>query len=265
MSMASFGQLSLPEFLEQNRDDQNLWLFLLIPKTAGSSLSTELSRELAPYRNIHIDYTRKDVGRPTQIQDAVDRFLSDATTTRFRSASGHITMQHASQIRGAIPRTKAFTFLRDPVARVISDFRYQRTPLHPPYKEFIAKFPRIEDYVTAPQSQDKMYRFLVGDRKTPLQTGLDRVGREFTFVGTVEKYSMSFNIIFRLFGRDVMPEQHKRATPKTEDNEVEETAELRKLILDVNTLDTGLYDHFSGLLKAREQEWSDLQSTSEAA
>jgi hypothetical protein len=253
MSMASFGQLSLPEFLDQNRDDQNLWLFLHIPKTAGSSLSTELSRELAPYRNIHIDYTKKDVGRPTQIQDAVDRFLSDATTTRFRSASGHITMQHAAQIRSAIPRTKAFTFL------------YQRTPLHPPYKEFIAKFPRIEDYVTAPQSQDKMYRFLVGDRKTPLQEGLDRIGREFTFVGTVEKYPMSFNIIFRLFGRDVMPEQHKRPTPKTEDNQVEETTELRELILDVNKLDTGLYDHFSGLLKAREQEWTDLQATSKAA
>ncbi len=259
MSMASFAELSLTKFLESHRDEQNLWLFVHIPKTAGSSLSTEISRELTPYRNIHIDSNEKGVEYATQVQNAVNRFIADSGTRNFRSASGHINISHVNQIRGAVPAAKTFTFLRHPVKRLISDFRYQRTPLHPPYKEFIERFPTIESYVTSEMSQNRMYRTLVRDETVPLQEGLDQIANDFGFIGTLEMYPMSFNILFQLFGLDLMPGDHKRPTPETEHNAVEDTPELRNRILAVNALDMALYRHFAEMLRARRDQWIEMR------
>jgi hypothetical protein len=257
--MASFAELSLAKFLESHCDEQNLWLFVHIPKTAGSSLSTEISRELTPYRNIHIDSNEKGVEHGVQVQNAVNRFIADSSTRSFRSASGHITISHVSQIRDAVPAARTFTFLRHPVKRLISDFRYQRTSLHPPYQEFIEKFPTIESYVASEISQNRMYRTLVRDETVPLREGLDQIANDLTFVGTLEMYPMSFNILFRLFGLDLMPEDHKRPTPKTEHNAVEDTPELRNRILAVNALDMALYRHFAEMLRARREQWVEMR------
>jgi hypothetical protein len=259
MSMASFADLSLAKFLERQRDERNLWLFVHIPKTAGSSLSTEISRELTPYRNIHIDSNEKNVEYAMQVQNAVNRFIADSGTRNFRSASGHINIDHVNQIRRALPAAKTFTFLRHPVKRLVSDFRYQRTPLHPPYEEFIERFPTIESYVASEVSQNRMYRTLVRDEAVPLQEGLDQIANDFTFVGTLEMYPMSFNILFRLFGLDLMPEDHKRATPQTEHNAVEDTPELRNRIVAVNSLDMALYRHFAEMLRARREQWIEMR------
>ena len=259
MSMASFAGLSLAEFLESHRDEQNLWLFVHIPKTAGSSLSTEISRELTPYRNIHIDSNEKGVEHAVQVQNAVNRFIAESGSGKFRSASGHINISHVDQIHHAVPAAKTFTFLRHPVKRLISDFRYQRTPLHPPHKEFIERFPTIESYVTSEISQNRMYRTLVRDETMPLQEGIDQIARDLTFVGTLEMYPMSFNILFRLFGMDLMPGDHKRATPQTEHNAVDDTPELRNRILAVNALDVALYRHFAEMLRARREQWIEMR------
>jgi hypothetical protein len=259
MSMASFAELSLTQFLETHCDERNLWLFVHIPKTAGSSLSTEISRELTPYRNIHIDSTEKGVEHAVQVQNAVNRFIAESGSRNFRSASGHIDINHVNQIRGAVPAARTFTFLRHPVKRLISDFRYQRTPLHPPYKEFIERFPTIESYVTSEISQNRMYRTLVRDETVALQEGLDQIANDFTFVGTLEMYPMSFNILFRLFGLDLMPGDHKRATPQTEHNAIEDTPELRNRILAANSLDMALYRHFAEMLRARREQWIEIR------
>jgi len=259
MSMARFAELSLASFLESHRDEKNLWLFVHIPKTAGSSLSAEISRQLAPYRNIHIDSSEKGVEHAVQVQNAVDRFIAECSTRSFRSASGHINSSHVDQIRAAVPAAKTFTFLRHPVKRLISDFRYQRTPLHPPYKDFIERFPTIESYVMSEISQNRTYQTLVRDATVPLQEGIDQIANGYTFVGTLEMYPMSFNILFRLFGLELMPEDHKRATPKTEHNAVEETPELRNRILAVNSLDMALYRHFADMLRARRDQWIEMR------
>jgi hypothetical protein len=257
--MTRFAELSLAEFLESHRDKQDLWLFVHIPKTAGSSLSTEISRKLIPYRNIHIDSSEKNVEYAVQVQNAVNRFIADSETRRFRSASGHINIGHVNHIRSAIPAAKAFTFLRHPVKRLISDFRYQRTPLHPPYKEFIERFPTIESYVASEISQNRMYKTLVRDEKMPLQEAFKQVADDFTFIGFLEMYPMSFNILFRLFGLDSMPEDHKRPTPETQDNAVEDTPELRNRILMANAQDMVLYRHFADKLRARRDQWVEMR------
>jgi hypothetical protein len=45
-----------PQCLAIEEDDGNFWLFIDIPMTAGSSHAAEISRELRPYCNIHVEY-----------------------------------------------------------------------------------------------------------------------------------------------------------------------------------------------------------------
>ena len=260
--MAAFRRDPLSDFLDGNRDSSNLWLFLHIPKTAGSSLSAEIAKMMQPYRNIHVDYKNTDVPPRLQKQSVVDRFITDAQTLSFRSASGHIMMRHAQQVRTAFPRTKFVTVLRDPVDRVISDFRYQTTPAHPPYQQFIRRFPRIEDYMELPQARNKMFRFLAMDPTASIADAINRIEHELTFVGTVEAYEMSFNILFRLFGFNLMPQQHRRKTEANEHNEVRESEELRRRIGNLNDLDVALYEHFREALNRRADQWNAMLEAS---
>jgi hypothetical protein len=242
----------LGAFLDRNFDPEALWLFVHIPKTAGSSLANEIARLRRPYRNIHVDYEDKDTPHEKQMQAAVDAFIRDAQEKRFRSASGHITAQHARQIREAVPNTRLVTVLRDPVARVISDYRYARTPSHPPYQDFIRRFPTINHYVESRNSQNKMVKHLGSGKPS-------EVFEEFTFLGALELYPMSFNILFRLMGENVMPQLHERKTEGTANNKVELTPELTREIKDANAEDVRIFNAVRDALRTQRNAWAEIR------
>jgi hypothetical protein len=200
-----------------------------------------------------------------QLQAAVDRFIDDARTTAFRSASGHITSVHARQIYEAIPTAKLITFLRDPVARVISDYRYQRTPAHPPYQKFVEQFPYLDDYIEFSDARNKTFRFLVRNHKTPIAEAIAEIEDTFTFVGLVEMYPMSFNVIFRLFGLNSLPVEHQRKTETNEFNIYEDSPELRARIGKLNELDVALFEHFRPILVEKRNEWLAIREKEKTA
>ena len=254
MAFDQFTTRGLDEFIAANRDPDALWLFVHIPKTAGSSLSNELAKLRRPYRNIHVDYTDRDVPHAEQMQRAVDRFIADAKDRRFLAASGHITIEHARQIRAEIPGTKLFTFVRETAARVISDYRYARTPKHPPYQEFIAAYPDIERYIADPRSRNKMSLHVGGGDP-------GKVFAEFDFIGALELYPLSFNVLFWLMGENVLPQLHERKTPQTADNEVAASAKLDAVIRAANPDDVRLFEAVRDALRTRRSEWNDLRRT----
>ena len=133
---------SLRDYVEAEADPEAFCLFLHIPKTAGSSLGHEIAAVLKPYRNISLDYLDESASHGVKRQRAVEAFIAELKRDGgLRSASGHITMRQALQIKRAHPRTRIVSFLRDPVRRVISDYRYQRTPAHPLHEAFIGSIP----------------------------------------------------------------------------------------------------------------------------
>lgn len=255
MSFKDFRELDLAAFLEAERDERALWLFVHVPKTAGSSLSNELARARKPYRNIHIDYTKPQVPHEQQLQSAVDDFIERARQKPHRSASGHITMKHARQIQAAIPSTKLVTVIRDPVARVISDFRYQRTPMHPPHQDFIKRFPTIWDFIEHSGSNNKIARHLAPNFNAPVDQLIEEVLSSFAFIGAVEMYPLSFSVMFKLMGQERRPELHVRKTEARPENDVEVTPELRARIRELNMIDEALYAQVMASLKARRKEW----------
>jgi hypothetical protein len=255
MGFSSFANIGLDEFIEKESAPDDLWIFIHIPKTAGSSFASELSDLRRPYRNIHVDYEDKITPHDLKLDRAVDQFINDSRATPFRACSGHISMRHVSRLREAFPRSKVVSILRNPVERVISDFRYARTPAHPPYKEFIRQFPTIESYVDSPASQNKMFKFLAPDSDIRMAELFEFLDESVSFVGLTEMYPMSFNIVMQLFGLNRLPTSHKRKTEPTKYNQVVRTPELLKRIKDANARDFAMFRFVKERLLSRREQW----------
>lgn len=260
MAFGDIAAKGLHAFLSDNRFADELCVFIHIPKTAGSSLSSELERLRRPYCNIHRRYHHGlDSVTFSRIEDEITAVIDGGALLSARSCSGHFSWVQAAPIRAARPGARAFTFLRDPVRRIISDYRYSRTPTHPTYQATIARFPTVESYVTAPETQDKMARFLMpAGVVTPAQIDAF-VSNNYAFIGLLEMYPLSFNILSRLLGSNLLPSEHKRRTQDTEDNAVDDTPELRALIARHNRRDLALYEIVRQKLVGVRQAWRDLR------
>lgn len=251
MPFADLETMELDDYLAREAQTESLWYFLHIPKTAGSSFSSELAARMRPYRNVHVDYTRTDLTAEAQMPERVSAFVREMEERRFKSASGHTSWDQLEPLRRAPFSSRFVTFLRSPEARVISDYRYQRTEMHPPHAAFIREFPTLESYVENRVSQNKMARYLMGRKMRDItpEDLIAHIGQAFTFIGLVEMYPLSFTSIFTAMGHPkVAPVEHKRKTPDTASTEVALTPALKARIRDVNALDQAAFDHVRAVL-----------------
>jgi hypothetical protein len=259
VAFGDLGSSGLGDFLATDSFTDELCVFIHIPKTAGSSLSTEIARMRPPYHNIHRRYFHGETVTFSSIEEEVASVIDSGAMASARSCSGHFTWDQAEPIRRARPDARFVTFLRDPVRRLISDYRYSRTPIHPTYRETIARFPTIESYVEARETQDKMARFMLPDDVTDHTAIKDFVKERYAFVGLLEMYPLSFNILSRLLGDNLLPSEHKRKTEDTQDNLIEDTPDLHDFILSHNPRDSDLYEIARQRLLAIREDWRTLR------
>jgi hypothetical protein len=260
-NFADFHALSLSDYLAAARDTEALWFFLHIPKTAGSSLSTEMARIRAPYHNVEIDYARPNGDHNAALAEAVASF-AHTDAAQARSASGHVPAPLLAPILEARPDARLFTLLRDPVQRVVSDYIYQTTPAHPPHEAFRRRYPSLEMYALERSEQNKMAFFLSGERSSDadFESLYRTVVKRFSFIGLVECYPMSFNIAARLMGEGGLPAEHQRRTADADRDRIAVTPSTLDLIRRVNTLDQRFYDRVAGAILPKLPEWSALQA-----
>jgi hypothetical protein len=246
---------SLDRFLEEEGDSPGaLWFFQHIPKTAGSSFRGELAQRLHPSKNLAADYKQGEETLQAQREAVLQEFIEEAGAGKYRFASGHV--QHPSVVRivEARPNTRVVTMLRDPVQRLISDYRYQLTELHPPHAEFRRRFPTFDDYARHPASQNKMYRFLMARPREPVGSVIRRMTDNYSFVGLQEKYTLSFRLMSLLLGDAAeRPSLHARKTPSTADNALDPDALPIATLRELNHLDQAIYNHFRTQFDGRRQ------------
>lgn len=235
-------------FFKRNADAPGtLWVFQHIPKTAGSSFGQEFGKRLLPAGNVHADYSDPRPARET-MEESLAAFIAELPRTPHRFVSGHLRGPQVNRIARAHGRTRLMTLLREPLARVVSDFRYMRTSAHPRREEAMQRHPRFEDYVVDPLSQNKMFRFLRRNPKSTLNETIEYLEQRFSLVGTLDQYALSCRILFRLLGEDAVPAIHANKTHGRQENEIENLDRIRARILELNALDLRLYEHFAGCL-----------------
>ena len=229
-----------------------LWLFVHVPKTAGSSLIAEAGAILQPAYNIDIDHTDTQRSYRDRFDDAVQAFIAkQADNARqaggaFRFCTGHIDARQAGMIRDAVSDVQCFTFLREPMARLVSDYRYQRSAMNTARAQFLATTPSFEAYVARPHVHNKMARSLA-PRK--LANAGDAAGcvayimREFAFVGLQEMYPLGVRALTRAMGEMREPTARVRVNDGEDDAVVLGAADEQALRA-LNALDLTIYDAF---------------------
>ena len=244
MGVGLLFESSLDRFLQEEGDTPGaLWFFQHIPKTAGSSFRGELARKLRPSKNLAVDYKQGEETLQAQREAVLQGFIAEAENYRF--ASGHVQHPAVARIVEARPNTRVVTMLRDPVQRLISDYRYQLTELHPPHAEFRRRFPTFDEYARHPASQNKMYKFLMARPREPVGSVIRRMTDSYSFVGLQEKYALSFRLMSLLLGDAAeRPSLHARKTPSTSDNALDPDALPIATLRGYNHLDQAIYDHF---------------------
>lgn len=220
-------------YLDEARDRGDLWFFVHIPKTAGSSFRAELAEMLAPNANVTA-YDGTHDAFDVRRRRAIAGFAADRTPWRF--ASGHMPCAMLGPVaaRGA----KLFTMLRDPVARVISDYRYQTTPQHPDHAAFRARCPTIEAYLDEPGERDKMLYFLAPHAGAGVAETVAHLLGSFAYVGSLETYDASFGTMMDLLDRDGTASKFLR---RSEADAIEPTTALVERIRAAHQGDVALY------------------------
>jgi len=237
-------------YFEAAHKGDPLWLFVHVPKTAGSSLNGELVPILFPNHHIYIDYSKLDPTEVSQSYEAlfdksVDKFIALAQEKRYRYCTGHINAAQVERIVAQVPNVRPVTLLRDPVSRFISDYRYQRSSMHPGNEQFSAAYPRIEDYLKLEGDWNKTAGSLLpaalresGD----VQACIDWLLSTYTFIGIQELYGLSLHVLSWFAGVPKRSKVRKRINDPTPENEVVLTYDLQQEIRARNALDIAIYD-----------------------
>ncbi len=105
-------------FLNLQPDVSAMFFFLHIPRTAGTTLNTVIRNNFAPETLISI-YDREDYR--THAAHSVEELRS------VRLIQGHLLLQSYDPPLFYGRPVRVFTFLREPVSRLISEYRFLRT------------------------------------------------------------------------------------------------------------------------------------------
>ena len=240
-SMLSLSATDLPTFVAAHRARTGPWFFHHIPKTAGSSLASEIQEGVGNYTNLVPEYS----GGATGYEQSFVRLTEEAIAALQgpnppRAFSGHLRAHHAVRFAEAVPGLRSFTFLRHPVARVLSEYNYCRTPAHPLMDEFIERFPTLEHYISVKTEMNKASRMMFGpmtETITP-EDAVAEMNRRYVMVGLQERYPVSFLLLSTLVWEPSLPKKHLRVGVKT----AQLPDAIVGRILEANPIDLALYD-----------------------
>lgn len=252
MGLDSFYTGRFQRYFDELLSPAPLWLFVHIPKTAGSSLNGELLPILAPSKHIFVDYNQLE-HRPFNelLDEVVDNFIAAARERRYSYATGHITAPHVTRIAESVADVAPITLLRDPVSRFVSDYRYQRSQMHPGHGRFREEHPTIESYLDLPGEWNKAAAHLIPyDLRDDPQACIDHIDAHYAFVGIQESYPLSLRLITTLAGAPRRPAVFRRVNTPTPETAVDLSPELEARIRSRNALDVAIYESFAARFAA---------------
>ena len=240
-------------YFDSAHEGNPLWFFVHVPKTAGSSLNGEMVPALFPNHHIYIDYgkldpSEKELSYEALFDKSVNRFIELAQAKRYRYCTGHINAAQLERIVAEVPDVRPVTLLRDPVKRFISDYRYQRSPMHPGNEHFSAAYPTIEDYLKLEGDWNKTATSLLPTALTAAadpQACADWLTTTYRFIGIQEYYGLSLHALTWFARKPKFSKVRKRINDPTPETEIILSESTKDEIRDRNALDIAIYDRIA--------------------
>lgn len=209
-----------------------------IPKTAGTTFRDILARHFG--ERLLLDYADRPLASGSHWRRLKQRWAPPddlcGIEDRYDCVHGHfVADKYAALDRPA----RLITWLRDPVQRTISHYRYwKREPdlRNADCRRLIEHSLSLEAFAALPRMRNVMSRFF-GDR-TP---------RDFYFIGTVESFDESLQRFRRLTGIAVDAATLRNAGDETVMGDEPSAAAIRA-VEHLNRRDRALYDVVRGML-----------------
>lgn len=219
----------------------NPYFFLHIPKTAGSTLNAILDDNFDPVKifDIYTDDER------TALRNTTYDGMAQYDLIR-----GHFFIRNFTEILDGPLPFQVFTFLREPVARVISEYHFLKSwPKSHLYDYLNKNKVTLAEYVTsdAPELRWRGCNTMVNSLSGigySLEEGLDmawhHLSERFIFFGLLERFDESILILSKHLelGRSFYERQNVRARPALH----AVTPDDVELIQEHNQADIALYD-----------------------
>ncbi len=210
-------------------------VYVHMPKCSGTSSINALKNS---FEHVwHFEYTK--------IDEQWDLFLKRMKSDKHPPldlAAGHFWHWHLDSLReNEIPR-HCITFLRHPIERLVSEYRYMCTPAHPPSQEFVKECPTFEAFVERRVQPNEMARILYNG-VTSVDEYLDRLKQDFTFIGLSEFYHLSMALLMKALDRSYFVLPRDNITESNDQNAFEVTRTAFEQLTQSQHLDLMVYDY----------------------
>ena len=209
-------------------------IYLHLPKAAGNTSLFFLKKKLTNYFDVQWD----------NLDNSWKDLLEVHNINSYQLVSGHMTYKHLKAIPSSIEAIKTVTFIRNPVDRLISEYRYKCTPVHPERNLFLESFPTFESFALEYVSPNIIAETLVGGAKS-LQDFIDKAKDTYQFIGISEMFNTSMYMLCTLLGIDYFPIPKRNVTLATDTNAFEISQKTYQKIIQRNIIDMQFYDWIS--------------------
>jgi len=207
VNFSSLFNNSLSDFIKHSFENINesILVYLHIPKAAGNTSIGQIKEHLQP--NFSLQWNDID----GSIKELVE------TDVEYKLVSGHLWDQHINILRENDFNHYAVTFLRHPIQRIISQYRYMCTPKHPEYESFLEQYPNFDDFALNEIKPNYMARVLVGGAKS-FDEYWNKLKERYAFIGLTEYYNTSMVILMNALSLPYKIAEKKNVTVQTAEN-----------------------------------------------
>jgi hypothetical protein len=143
------------------------------------------------------------------------------------------------------PDVLPVTMLRDPISRLVSDYRFRTSKNHPQHAHARAMYPSFRHFVEHESNQNVLFDYLCASPEDSMQQVVDNLMKNFLFVGVQESYDICLKLQMALIGARARPRYVLRQAEKLSVDDLDITKEDFQRARELNELDRGLYEVFA--------------------
>jgi hypothetical protein len=211
--------LGAKAFIEQSLDNKDESkkpiIFIHVAKTAGSSFREELAERFQPSENVFVDFSNIELPVSAEKYAAIlENKLSELNSRRMakcRMVSGHFNYD---QIAGKenIAQGRLVTFIRDPISRLSSFYKYHCSVAHPDSNSFKIQYPTFRHFIQSPENTNGICRQLAPGIICNGTDAAEWIMRNYYWVGIQESYVASVKLLFAMNGMRFSPRHSIRVS-----------------------------------------------------
>jgi hypothetical protein len=247
-----FEDRDIIAYVEENRERRPAppWVFVHVPEAISASFREQLADALQPDYMLTLKGTERGANYDEKVQDAVQAFCNEDDFQRARLITGHFKAFQLDSV-DAMKNAHRLTMLRDPVERLLSDFKAQSEP-----KAITA--PGFLEFAKKPMNQNVFLQYLcpksLWKPKDCTEYMLDR----YSFIGSWEDANLSLKMFYSLLGMRGNLKPVEPDTAKSPLQRSDLSPDLVRTVARLNGADYEIYRFFHDRFIALKEKFFEL-------